>query len=75
LDTVKQIGGKIMRTDVFSYLPRLDRYQTTKNEIKVKRPDQLKEFVKIINKELKEMENLIIASREEISKIGKGGNF
>jgi hypothetical protein len=64
-----------MRTDVFSYLPRLDRYQTTKNEIKVKRPDQLKEFVKIINKELKEMEKLIIAYREEISKIGKGGNF
>jgi hypothetical protein len=64
-----------MRTDVFSYLPRLELYQTTKREIKVKRPDQLKEFVKTINKELKEMENLIMTSREEISKIGKGGNF
>jgi len=63
-----------MRTNVSISPSRLDRNRTNSG-IRIKRSGKLKEFVKTINRELKEMENLILTSQKEISTTSEDRNL
>jgi hypothetical protein len=63
-----------MRTNVSISPSRLDRNRTNRG-VRIKRSGKLKEFVKTINRELKEMENLILTSQKEISTTSEDRNL
>ena len=62
-----------MRSEGLNSLPTTGQHRTTK-KIAAKKAEQVRAFVKTINEELEEMEQLITEVKSPIREILKGGN-